>query len=138
MRICAFDVAYSTPFTKMLPKPVIGPEATPEPEPWMPASWVGPPHEASSQTAAATIVVNLRFMLQTPEGAHVCSLGALISLEGDTRRHPDGSRTSTRTHSRSAWPRARSTRRPLARGMPDPRGRETLGTPATRSSEHGR
>src|ERR1700720_777508 len=118
MRICAFDVTYSTPFTKMLPKPVIGPEATLEPEPWMPASWVGPPHDASSKTAAVTIVVNLRFMLQTPEGAH--SLGALISLEGDTHPPPDGSRAASRAHSRSAWPRARSTRRPLARGMPGP------------------
>src|SRR3981081_1739719 len=116
MRICALDVTYSTPFTKMLPNPVIGPEATPEPEPWMPASWVGPPHDANSKTAAATIVVNLRFMLQTPEGAHACSLGAFISLEGDTRRHPDGyARTSSRAHSRSAGPRARSTTRPLAR-----------------------
>src|SRR6267143_6868489 len=123
MRICAFDVAYSTPFTKVGPKPVTGPEATPEPEPWMPASWVGPPHDASSKTAAATMVVNLRFMLQTPEGAHGCgcSLGALISLEGNTRRHPGGyARTSRRDHSRSAWPHARSTRRPLARGMPGP------------------
>src|SRR6267378_1563192 len=61
----------------------------------MPPSWVGPPHDASSKTAAATIVVKSRFMLQTPQGAHGCSLGALISLEGDTRRHPDGyARTS--------------------------------------------
>src|SRR3979409_1073406 len=113
MRICALDVTYSTPFTKMLPNPVIGPEATPEPEPWMPASWVGPPHDANSKTAAATIVVNLRFMLQTPQGAHACSLGAFISLEGDTRRPPGGSRTSIPIHSRSAWPLARCNRRPL-------------------------
>src|SRR2546430_5603641 len=104
----------------------------------MPPSWVGPPHDASSKIAAATIVVNSRFMSQTPEGAHGCSLGALISLAGDTRRHPDGSRTSSRAHSRSAWPRARSTRRPLARGMPGPPGRESCGTPAMRSPAHDR
>src|SRR5882762_7230435 len=46
----------------------------------MPPSWVGPPHDASSKTAAVTIVVKSRFMLQTPQDAHGCSLWGRSSV----------------------------------------------------------